>query len=185
VLKIVSPDITHKSDIGGVALGLRGATAVRAAHERMLASVRSHAPTARIEGVLVAPMLTGGVECILGAHNDPVFGPMVVFGLGGVFVELLGDVVLHSAPVTQEQALEMIRSTRGFALLAGARGLPPVDLEHLAANLAALSQLAVAAGDTLVSIDVNPFIALAKELGGGCAVDAVVVGRAIGQEDRA
>ena len=185
VLKIVSPDITHKSDIGGVALGLRGATAVRAAHERMLASVRSHAPMARIEGVLVAPMLTGGVECILGAHNDPVFGPMVVFGLGGVFVELLGDVVLHSAPVTQQQALEMIHSTRGFALLAGARGQPPVDLEHLAANLAALSQLAVAAGDTLVSIDVNPFIALPKELGGGCAVDAVVVGRAIGQEDRA
>ena len=181
VLKIVSPDITHKSDIGGVALGLRDAATVREAHGRMLASVRTHAPQARIEGVLVAPMLTGGVECILGAHNDPVFGPMVMFGLGGVFVELLGDVALHSAPVTAAQAVEMIRSTRGFALLAGARGQPPVDLEHLAANLAALSRLAAAAGDTLSSIDINPFIALPKEQGGGCAVDAVVVGRSSGQ----
>ncbi len=181
VLKIVSPDITHKSDIGGVALGLRDAATVREAHGRMLASVRTHAPQARIEGVLVAPMLTGGVECILGAHNDPVFGPMVMFGLGGVFVELLGDVALHSAPVTPAQAMDMIRSTKGFALLAGARGRPPVDLEHLAANLAALSQLAVAAGDTLVSIDINPFIALPKDQGGGCAVDAVVAGRAAGQ----
>ena len=181
VLKIVSPDITHKSDIGGVALGLRDAATVREAHGRMLASVRTHAPQARIEGVLVAPMLTGGVECILGAHNDPVFGPMVMFGLGGVFVELLGDVALHSAPVTAAQAVEMIRSTRGFALLAGARGQPPVDLEHLAANLAALSRLAAAAGDTLSCIDINPFIALPKEQGGGCAVDAVVVGRSSGQ----
>ena len=180
VLKIVSPDITHKSDIGGVALGLRDAAAVRAAHERMLATVRSHVPQARIDGVLVAPMLAGGVECILGAHNDPVFGPMVMFGLGGVFVELLGDVVLHSAPVTPEQALEMIRSTKGFALLAGARGQSSVDLDHLAANLAALSRLAATAGDTLVSIDINPFIALPKEQGGGCAVDAVVIGRAVG-----
>jgi len=163
VLKIVSPDITHKSDIGGVALGLRDAAAVRAAHERMVASVGGHAPQARIDGILVAPMLAGGVECILGAHNDPVFGPMVMFGLGGVFVELLGDVVLHSAPVSPAQALEMIRCTRGFALLAGARGQAPVDLEHLAANLAALSRLAASAGDSLVSIDINPFIALPRE----------------------
>ncbi len=179
VLKIVSPDITHKSDIGGVALGLRDGAAVRAAYDTMQASVRLHAPTARIDGVLVAPMLSGGVECILGAHYDPVFGPIVMFGLGGVFVELLGDVALRLAPVSEPQALEMIRSTKGFALLAGARGRMPVDLECLARNLAALSRLACAAGDTLHSIDINPFMALPKEAGGGCAVDAVVVGRAI------
>ena len=179
VLKIVSQDITHKSDIGGVALGLRDATAVHAAYERMLASVHDHAPQARIDGVLVAPMLAGGIECILGAHHDPVFGPMVMFGLGGVFVELLGDVALHSAPVTPTQALEMIQATKGFALLAGARGQAPVDLDHLASNLAALSRLAAAAGDSLVSIDINPFIALPRDQGGGCAVDAVVVGRDI------
>lgn len=178
VLKIVSRDITHKSDIGGVALGLRDAAAVRTAFAGMQQAVALAAPTARVDGVLVAPMLGGGVECILGAHNDPVFGPMVVFGLGGVFVELLGDVALHSAPVTQSQALQMIRSTRGFGLLSGARGRAPVDLDFLAANLVALSRLAVAAGDSLVSIDVNPFIAMPRSAGGGCAVDAVVVGRA-------
>ena len=177
VLKIVSPDITHKSDIGGVALGLTGADAIRAAFDAMQASVRSHAPAARIDGVLVAPMLSGGVECILGAHYDPVFGPMVMFGLGGVFVEIFGDVVLHSAPVSPQQALEMIRATKGYPLLSGARGRPPVDLEFLASNLAALSRLAVAAGDSLDSIDINPFIALPKAQGGGCAADAVVVGR--------
>ena len=176
VLKIVSPDITHKSDIGGVALGLRDAAAVRAAFDAMQISVRRHAPTARIDGVLVAPMLWGGVECILGAHDDPVFGPMVMFGLGGVFVELLGDVVLHTAPVSQQQALNMIRATKGFGLLSGARGRTPVDIEFLASNLAALSRLAHAAGDSLHSIDINPFIALPKALGGGCAVDAVIVG---------
>ena len=177
VLKIVSPDITHKSDMGGVALGLTDAGAVRAAFAAMQASVRAHAPAAHIDGVLVAPMVSGGVECILGAHHDPVFGPMVMFGLGGVFVEIYGDVVLHSAPVTELQALEMIRATQGFGLLSGARGRAPVDLEFLANNLAALSRLAVAAGDSLESIDINPFIALPNALGGGCAVDAVVVGR--------
>ncbi len=182
VLKIVSSDITHKSDIGGVALGLRGADAVRAAFDEMQTSVRQQAPGARIHGVLVAPMLSGGVECILGAHYDPVFGPMVMFGLGGVFVELLGDVALRSAPVTEQGAMEMIRSVKGFGLLSGARGRTPVDLEFLAANLAALSRLASAAGDSLQSIDVNPFIAMPREKGGGCAVDAVVVGRAAQEE---
>ncbi len=178
VLKIVSPDITHKSDIGGVALGLRDGPAVRAAYESMHAAVRTATPTARIDGVLVAPMLGGGVECILGAHHDPVFGPMVMFGLGGVFVELLGDVALHAAPVPEAVALQMIRSTRGFALLSGSRGRAPVDVSVLATNLAALSRLAADAGDSLVSIDINPFIALPADQGGGCAVDAVIVGRA-------
>lgn len=178
VMKIVSPDITHKSDVGGVALNLQGADAVRTAYARMQDAVRQQAPAARIDGVLVAPMLRGGVECIMGAQNDPVFGPMVLFGLGGVFVEVLGDVALHTAPVTQAQALAMIRSTKGFKLLAGARGQPPVDLEALAANLVALSLLAWRAGDSLQSIDINPFIALPRDQGGGCAVDAVVVGRA-------
>lgn len=178
VLKIVSSDITHKSDIGGVALGLREADAVRAAFDKMQLSVQQHAPKARIDGVLVAPMLAGGVECILGAHYDPVFGPMVMFGLGGVFVELLGDVALRSAPVTEQGAMDMIRSIKGFGLLSGARGRTPVDLDFLAANLAALSQLAYAAGDSLQSMDINPFIAMPREQGGGCAVDAVIVGRA-------
>lgn len=178
VLKVVSPDILHKSDIGGVALGLQGDAAVRDAYETMQRSVRTRAPEARLEGVLVAPMVaSGGVECILGARRDPVFGPIVMFGLGGVFVELLGDVALHSAPVDHGQAMAMIRSVKGFGLLSGARGRTPIDLEFLADNLVLLSRLAADAGDTLDSIDINPFIALPRAQGGGCAVDAVVVGR--------
>lgn len=176
-LKIVSSNIIHKSDIGGVALNLSDAPAIRAAYQAMQLAVRSALPTAQIDGVIVAPMLSDGVECILGAHYDPVFGPMVMFGLGGVFVELLGDVAFHSAPVTELQALQMIRSTRGFALLSGERGRVAIDLDVLAANLAALSRLAAEAGDSLVSIDINPFIAMPTEQGGGCAVDAVVIGR--------
>jgi len=179
VLTIVSPDITRKSDIGGVAPGLRDAQAVRRAFDTMLTSVQVQAPKARIDGVLVAPMCAGGVECILGAHYDPVFGPMVMFGLGGIFVEVLGYVALHSAPVSQQQALAMIRSTKGFGLLSGARGRTPVDLEFLAEHLSKLSKLAVEAGVTLQSIEINPFIALPRELGGGSAVDAVVVGKTV------
>jgi acyl-CoA synthetase (NDP forming) len=179
VLKIVSPDILHKSDVGGVALKLQGDEAVRQAARHMLATVHERLPQAHIEGVLVAPMLAGdGVECILGVQRDPVFGPMVVFGLGGIFVETLGDVALRSAPVDHAGALQMIRSTRAHALLRGARGRPPVDLDHLAAQIVALSRHALACGDSLSSIDINPFIALPAAQGGGHAVDAVVVGRA-------
>ncbi len=176
-LKIVSPDITHKSDAGGVMLGLQGEEAVRHAYAQILQQVRAHSPNAAIHGVLVMPMLARGVECILGVHRDPVFGPMVMFGLGGIFVELLGDVSIRSAPVSEATALEMISQTKGYALLTGARGQEPVDLPCLARNLSALSQLAVASGDSLHSIDINPFIALPARLGGGCAADAVVVGQ--------
>ena len=180
VLKVVSADIVHKSDIGGVRLGLLGDDAVRNAYDAIHASVRQRAPAARIDGILVAPMVRGGVECILGARRDPVFGAMVMFGLGGVFVEVVGDVALRSAPVTREQALQMIGSTRAATLLAGARGQPPADLEALAAAIVALSQAAAQAGDTLESIDVNPFLALPAAAGGGMALDAVVVGRRSG-----
>lgn len=176
VLKVVSRDITHKSDVGGVLLGLADADAVRSGHARLLEAVAHRMPQARIDGVLVAPMLPrGGVECILGIQRDPVFGPMVMFGLGGVFVEVFGDVALRSAPVTEAQALEMMRSLRAWPLLDGARGQPPVDTDLLAAQIAALSRLAASAPDLIDSIDVNPFIALPAARGGGCAVDAVVV----------
>lgn len=178
VLKVVSPDIVHKSDVGGVALNLQGEAAVRSAFATIEQRVRQAAPQARIEGYLVAPMLpAGGVECILGVQRDPVFGPMVMFGLGGVFVEVLGDVALHSAPVTKAQALAMIRSIQAYPLLCGARGRAPVDLDHLSQQIVALSHFALACGDRLQSLDINPFVALPAALGGGCAVDAVLVGR--------
>ncbi len=176
-LKIVSRDITHKSEIGGVALNV-AKDDVTASYHKLLQNAADNAPDALVTGVLVAPMLSGGVECLLGAHFDPVFGPVVMFGLGGLFVEVMDDVALHTAPVTPLQALQMIHSIKALPLLNGARGKPPVDLDFLAANLAALSELAANAGDSLQSIDINPFVALPKSQGSGFAVDAVVIGRA-------
>lgn len=184
VLKVVSSDILHKSESGGVMLNLKDAEDVRWGYERLITSVRHHAPAARLDGVLVAPMLSrGGTECLLGVQRDPVFGPMVMFGLGGVFVETLRDVVLRPAPVGLAQAHEMIQATKAHALLAGARGRAPADLDLLAQQIVALSRFAVACGESLESVDINPFIALPASHGGGCAVDAVVIGRnPFGQE---
>lgn len=121
-------------------------------------------------------MVRGGIECILGVHRDPVMGPVVMFGMGGVNVELLKDVSFRIAPVSPEQALEMIGEVKLSPLLQGYRGAPPADIEALARAIAGLSDLAMAAGDTLESIDVNPFIVLPAGQG-GMALDAVVIGR--------
>ena len=173
VLKILSPDILHKSEMGGVLLDVRGADGVRAGFATLLDRARRHAPDARIEGVLVAKQLKGGVECILGVNRDPVFGPVAMFGLGGVFVEVLKDVVLHRCPFGEDAAEAMIRSIRGAPLLLGARGRPPADIPALARMLARLSMFAHQAGPRLASIDLNPVFAL--PLGDGAfAADAVI-----------
>jgi len=133
-------------------------------------------PTARIEGVLLSPMISGGVETVLGAHRDPVFGPVVMFGLGGVFIEVLRDVVFRPAPVNLDQAHAMIREIRGLPLLTGVRGKAGVDLDRIASALVALSQFAAAHADSVSSVEINPFIALPKGVqGGGCGVDALIV----------
>jgi acetate---CoA ligase (ADP-forming) len=173
VLKILSPDILHKSEMGGVLLDVRGADGVRAGFATLLDRARRHAPDARIEGVLVAKQLKGGVECILGVNRDPVFGPVAMFGLGGVFVEVLKDVVLRRCPFGEDAAEAMIRSIRGAPLLLGARGRPPADIPALARMLARLSVFAHQAGPRLASIDLNPVFAL--PLGDGAfAADAVI-----------
>lgn len=176
VMKILSSDILHKSDVGGVALALADEDAVRSAHERMLLRVQAAAPDARIDGVLIAPMVSGGVECILGVRRDPVMGPVVMFGMGGVNVELLKDVSFRIAPVGIEEAREMIHEVKLSPLLRGYRGAAPCDVDALAQAIAALSDLAVAAGGTLESIDVNPFVVLPAGRG-AVALDAVVIGR--------
>ncbi len=173
VLKILSPDILHKSEIGGVLLDVADAGAVRAGFATLLDRARAHAPAARIEGVLVAKQLKGGVECILGIHQDPVFGPIAMFGLGGVFVEILKDVVFRRCPFGADVALDMIRSIRGFPLLDGARGRPKADVAALADMLARLSAFAVAAGQRLASVDLNPVFALPAGQG-AFAADAVI-----------
>lgn len=178
VLKVVSPDITHKSDVGGVKLNLRGEDAVRRAYADIMASVRQHRPDARIDGVLVAPMAPKGVECIAGVHGDPVFGPVVMFGLGGVFVEVLKDVSFRLAPFGRDDALAMIREIKGYALLQGARGAPACDIDALADALAALSRFAHARRADFRSVEINPLLAL-PEGQGVVALDAVVI-----REDR-
>jgi acyl-CoA synthetase (NDP forming) len=176
-LKVCAAAIAHKSDIGGVLLDLRNDEAVARAFETVIANARSAHREITIEGALVAPMIVGGVETVIGIKNDQTFGPVCVFGLGGVRVEMLKDVSFRLAPVGEDEALAMIREIRGFPALAGARGRKPVDLGAIARAIAALSRFAVAHQDEIEAIDINPFIALPE---GGVAVDALIVMR--GQE---
>ena len=173
VMKILSPDILHKSEIGGVLLNVADTSAVREGRALLLQRAKAAAPTAKIEGVLVAKQLKGGVECILGVHRDPVFGPIAMFGLGGIFVEILKDVVFRRCPFGPDVAEDMIRSIKGAPLLLGARGRGKADVKALAETLSRLSAFAVAAGPKLVSIDLNPVFAM-PEGEGAFAVDAVI-----------
>ena len=173
VLKVLSPDIVHKSDIGGVIVGVQDAAAVRAGYDAILNRAGAALPDARIEGVLVAKQLRGGVECIMGITRDPVFGPVALFGLGGIFVEVLRDVALHRCPFGADVAEGMIRSVRGAPLLLGARGRPAADIPALAAMLARLSAFAVQAGPRLRAVDLNPVFAMPAG-DGAYAADAVI-----------
>jgi acyl-CoA synthetase (NDP forming) len=173
VLKILSPDILHKSEIGGVLLNVADAASVRTGFAALLDRARACAPAARIEGVLVAKQLSGGTECIMGIVRDPVFGPIAMFGLGGVFVEVLKDVVFHRCPFGADIAERLIRSIKGAPLLKGVRGREPADIPALAQMLASLSVFAHQAGPRLRSIDLNPVFAMpAGE--GAFAADAVL-----------
>ncbi|MGE0715888.1 MAG: acetate--CoA ligase family protein [Alphaproteobacteria bacterium] len=173
-LKVASPDIAHKTEVGGVTLGLADPDAAAAAFDAMMARVRERAPAARIEGALASPMVTDGVECILGVSVDPAFGPVVLFGLGGIFVEVLKDVAVRVAPFGVDTATEMIREVRGFPLLDGARGRPKADVVALAEALARLSVFAAANAGRIGSIDVNPL--MVRPAGKGVvAVDALFV----------
>jgi acyl-CoA synthetase (NDP forming) len=174
VMKILSPDIVHKSEIGGVLLDIADTESVRSGFTLLLDRAKQAAASARIEGVLVAKQLKGGVECILGIHRDPVFGPMAMFGLGGIFVEILQDVVLHRCPFGPDTAEAMIRSIKGAPLLLGARGRKKADVAALAQMLSRLSAFAVSTtGGRLQSIDLNPVFAM-PEGEGAFAVDAVI-----------
>lgn len=169
VLKVLSPRIVHKSDVGGVVVGLRGAEAVRAAFARMTAEVPARAGIGadEVEGVLVQAMVRGGKETIVGMQADPSYGPLLMFGLGGIYVEALGDVVFRVHPVTDVDAAGMVRSIRGARLLEGMRGEPAVDRAAIERVIRRISQLA---GDfpEIRELDVNPWVALPE---GGVAVD--------------
>jgi acetyltransferase len=167
-VKLVSPDITHKTDVGGVRLGVEGADLVAEAAADILRRARAARPDARIEGVLVQPMITGGHELLLGAVRDPQFGPLVVVGAGGIYVEILDDTATALAPITAPEARAMLDRLRMTPVLRGARGQAPADLDALSAVIARFSRLA-ADLPALAEIEVNPLRVRADGL---TAVDA-------------
>ncbi|MGE0230678.1 MAG: acetate--CoA ligase family protein [Flavobacteriaceae bacterium] len=171
VIKIVSPDILHKTEVGGVKLNLRSVEEVRAATEDMLKSVARHKPGARIDGVVVQEMAPKGVELVVGAQVDPQFGPLVVVGLGGVLVELLRDTVSRLAPLTAPDVAGMLAGLKSSALLTGYRGSTPVDMEALVDLIVRFSEFVDDMGDRISEVDVNPVIALADR---AICVDALI-----------
>jgi acyl-CoA synthetase (NDP forming) len=174
VMKINGADISHKTEIGGVELNVAAPDEARRLYDELLSRVNKNAPNTKPSGVIVAPMISGGVETILGIQVDPVFGPAIMFGLGGVFVEVFQDVVFRLAPFSRDEAMKMILGIKGGKLLQGVRGGPPSDIDALADALVALSQFADGHADTLASVDVNPFVVLPKGQG-AVALDCLVV----------
>ena len=174
VLKIDSRDIPHKTEAGGVRVGLQTAEQVRSAFDEIMRNARSYAPGAALDGVLVQEMVTGGVEVIVGVKSDAQLGPMLLFGSGGVHVEVYDDVVLRHCPIDLPAALEMISHTKGVKLLGGFRGKPPADIDALANALVRVSHFAVAVSEPLAELDLNPLIVLPRGQGVK-AVDALLV----------
>jgi acyl-CoA synthetase (NDP forming) len=171
-LKIESRDIAHKTEAGGVALNLRSLDEVRAAYERVLANARRFSPAASIAGVLLQRMAPVGVEVVVGARIDPLFGPLIVAGFGGVLVELLRDSTVELAPINAGEDLRMLQRLKGAALFGGFRGAPAVDLDRLADLLVRVSELAADQQGLIAELDINPVICAGSTL---TAVDALIV----------
>ena len=159
-LKVQSPDISHKTEAKAVRLGVASEQEAGAAYDEILRNAKAYRPDARVEGVLVQEMVKGGIEAILGATNDKLFGPAVMFGLGGIFTEVLKDVAFRIAPVAKSAALEMIAEIKGYPVLAGARGAAPADVDALADAIVRLSALAVDLKDHVAELDINPLFVL-------------------------
>ena len=183
-VKLCAPGVLHKTELGGVVLDVSSEAEARRAYETVTSRARAADPAVEIEGALIAPMVTGGVETILGIRHDPTFGPVVMFGLGGTFAEVIEDVSFRVAPFGEAEARRLIAETRAGAVLRGARGRGPYDVAALAAALSRLSVFAAKHGDRIDSAEINPFVVL-PEGHGAVALDAVIV-TAIsdGQQDR-
>ena len=175
-LKIASADIPHKTEIGGVLLNVATRAAAADGYQTLIDRAKQAKPDAAIDGVLVSPMLAGGVETILGIHRDAVVGPVVMFGIGGIFAEIYRDVAFLSPPFDRDDALRMIRSIRGWPMLAGARGRPRADVAALADALVRLGAYAAQYGDDIESLDINPFV-VRPEGEGALALDAWLIAR--------
>ena len=171
-MKIESPDIAHKTELGGVRLALTDESGVRAAYGELLAGARRAMPQARLSGVLVQPMVHGHQELVVGVQRDPVFGMVVMVGIGGILVEVLKDVALRRAPFGIDEGLHMLAELRAGAVLDGVRGQPAVDRRQIAALLSRLSVWAAGMQQVLAELDLNPVI-LTPE--GPVAVDCVMI----------
>jgi acetyltransferase len=174
VMKIASADITHKTEAGGVRLGIRDHQEAVAAYDDIMAKAKAYDAKAKLEGVLVEEMVGDGTQVIVGCKQDSRFGPVVTFGMGGIFVELIRDFSLRALPVDEEEALAMIQETKAYPLLTGFRGDRKRDVAALAKVILAVSQLAQDFRDELAELDINPVMVL-PEGKGVKAVDALVV----------
>lgn len=174
VMKIVAAEILHKTEMGGVILNIASAEAAAEAYETLMQRARAAYPEVNRIAVLVTRMIRGGVETVLGVINDPLFGPAVMFGLGGILVDVLHDVTFRLAPFDKEEARRMIDEIRGRAVLDGVRGSAASDIDALACALSRLSVFAAENADRIESVDLNPFVLLPS---GGLALDALIITR--------
>ncbi len=174
VLKVESPDIPHKTEAGVVRLGVHDEAALRQAYAEIMRNANRHAPKAEILGVLVQEMVQGGSEVIVGLSQDPLFGPVLLFGMGGIFVELYQDTALRACPITQSDAQEMLHEVKGSRLLQGFRGQPAADMEALVQLLVRVSELGVQCSQEIREMDLNPLLVLPSGRGVKAA-DALVV----------
>jgi acyl-CoA synthetase (NDP forming) len=174
VMKIASADFPHKSDAGLVSVGVADADAVRATYHALVERAAEVDPSAKVDGVLVQQMVTGGVEMIVGITHDSQLGAAVMVGTGGIFAEVLRDVAVRPLPLDAADAHEMITSLRGYALLQGARGRPPANVDALVDVVMAVARLASACGDQIAELDLNPVIVNADR---AVAVDSLIVTR--------
>lgn len=171
VLKIVSPDVIHKSDVGGVAVDLKDTREVKEAYKRIQRNVKERLPKAKIVGMLVQEMAPASTEVIVGATKDPQFGPALMFGLGGIFVEVLKDVTFRIAPITEDEAREMISEVKAYPLLKGYRNTPPADIDAIVRILLSTSKL-VMEHQEIKELDLNPILVYEK---GAKTVDARIL----------
>lgn len=176
VLKVVSPDIIHKSDVGGVVLNIRTGDDVVRGFREIMENVKRRATEARIIGVLVQQMVPEGVEVIVGATRDPIFGPVIMFGLGGIFVEVLKDVSFRVVPLSEEDADEMIREIRGYQVLKGFRGQPPRDIAALRKIILGVARI-MEENEEIKELDLNPIMSYAQGEGAAIADARILLGK--------
>ena len=172
VMKIVSSDIQHKTDIGGVVLNIDNLDLAKKSYQDIFKNVKDSAPNAHIDGIMISPMKNGDIECILGAKIDPVFGPIVMFGLGGIYAEVMKDIVFAEAPVSKQKAEQMILSLKSKDIFYGARGKPPIEINSLLNAIINLSNFIAANSDKVDQVEMNPILVSEAEV---IALDALII----------